>query len=446
MHLRYRQTCRVCGNSHLADVIDLGDQYLQGSFVKAGTTEPSSRKIPTKLVRCDVSKSETACGLVQMSVTTPPRILYANYWYASGISQTMRSHLEGIVEEVSKLMGGYPTGTPRRVLDIACNDGTLLSYYGSRPQVERYGVDPSDIARKATAKAEDAIIINDLFPTDQLVVTTNISTRTPPTPGLESTQPIKFDAITSIAVYYDLEDPVAFAKAIASHLKDSGMWVLEVAYLPATLKQVSYDTIVGEHLEYYSLASLEAIMERAGLRIFRADLNASNGGSIRAFVCKATCRAFDTPKSATDLAKLRMTEFDLALDTDAPYEQFRARVATQRADLKALIEGIVKDGGRVHLLGASTKANTLLQACGLDSRLIPYASERSPEKHGARTLGTDIQIVSETESRALKPTHYLIGPWHFRDEILQRERDTVNRDGIKLIVPLPVIEVIDRVA
>ncbi len=438
MTLKYRQTCRVCGNYHLRDVIDLGEQYLQGSFVKDGVTEPSRRKIPTKLVRCDVTKNEKGCGLVQMSVTTPPKILYSNYWYASGISQTMRDHLKEIVGQVMKLIG--TDENTRHVLDIACNDGTLLSYYGARPEFARYGVDPSDIARKATEKAQDAVIVNDLFPTSRLMTSGSLP------------KPIQFDAITSIAMFYDLEDPVAFAKAIEAHLKPKGVWVLEVAYLPATLRQVSYDTIVGEHLEYYTLATLEAVMERAGLRVFRAELNDINGGSIKAFVCKAGHHEFDKQGTTDALNRIRMQEFDLALDTDAPYELFKSAVTVQKAKLKELVAAIRGRNETIHQYGSSTKANTLLQFCGLDHTVIPYAAERSPEKWGARTLGTDIEIISEEESRAMQPDYYLVGPWHFKEEILRRERDTINGDlangrkGIKFIFPLPQLEIVEHVA
>ncbi len=441
MHLKHRQTCRVCGNRHLAPVIDLGEQFLQGSFVKAGVTEPSRRKIPTALVRCDTSKDEGACGLVQMSVTTPPRILYASYWYQSGISATMRAHLAGIVEEVKRLIGPFPEGSKRQVLDIACNDGTLLGAYGS-PVFQMWGVDPSDIARKATQKAPGATIINDLFPTSQLVS----EERSP----YGHTVQLQFDAITSIAMFYDLEDPVAFARAIESHLTPTGLWVLEVAYLPDTLKQVSYDTIVGEHLEYYTLATLEAVMARAGLRIFRAELNDINGGSIKAFVCKADHFGFDTQETTTALNRIRMAEFDLALDTDKPYQTFREAVEDQRRALQKLVADIRARGQIIHQYGSSTKANTLLQFCGLDSTFIPFAAERSPDKVGARTLGTDIEIISEEASRARNPDYYLVGPWHFREEILRRERDTINgangQKPIRFIFPLPKLEVVERVA
>lgn len=423
MHLRYRQTCRVCGNPNLKDVIDLGPQYLQGSFVKEGVAKPSLRKIPTKLVRCDVTKDEEACGLVQMSVTTPPRILYSNYWYASSVSQTMRDHLAGIATEVSKVIGGFPINQTRRVLDIACNDGTLLSSYGAKPQVERYGVDPSDIARTATAKAHDAVIINDLFPSAKL------------DPAL------RFDAITSIAMFYDLEDPVDFAREIEARLQPEGVWVLELAYLPATLKQVSYDTIVGEHLGYYSLATLEHVFAKAGLRCFRAETNDINGGSIQCYVTHADCFAHDRPDWTEQLSALRMAEFDMALDTDEPYQQFSARVQTQRDDLRKLLGDIKGRGQKVHLLGASTKSMTLLQFCGLDNRVIEAASERSPAKWGAKTLGTDIPIVSEADSRAANPDYYLVGPWHFRAEIVEREKAAIAA-GTRFIFPLPRLEIV----
>lgn len=413
MNLKHRQTCRVCGNPHLADVIDLGDQFLQGSFVKDGMTKPTVRKIPTKLVRCDTSKNENGCGLVQMSVTVPPSILYSNYWYQSGISKTMKDHLKEIVDEVVKLVN------PKQVLDIAANDLTLLKNYA--PEVGKVAIDPSDILRRSTL--ENTHAINDLFPTKKLPAG------------------ILFDVITTIAMFYDLEDPVEFVKEVNAHLAADGVWVVEVAYLPDTLKQVSYDTIVSEHLEMYSLSSLEYILKEAGLRAFKAELNPINGGSIKLFACKEGCFKYDSPENSNHLMNLRIAEFDLKLDTDEPYEMFRSKVRIQRDELRNLIKGILAEGKVIHQYGSSTKANTLLQYCGLNYSHIPYAAERSPEKWGARTLGTNIQIISEEESRAMKPDYYLVGPWHFKDEILKREADTI-RSGIKFIFPLPNVTVV----
>lgn len=416
MNLKHRQTCRSCGNTHLVDVIDLGDQYLQGSFVKEGMTKPTTRRIPTKLVRCDTSKNENACGLVQTSVTTPPKILYSNYWYQSGISKTMKDHLKGIVDEIVQLVN------PKVVLDIAANDLTLLRNYS--PETVKVAIDPSDILRRSVL--DNCHSINDLFPTKKLE------------------EVWRFDAITSIAMFYDLEDPVDFVRNIEKRLTPEGIWVVEVAYLPDTLAQVSYDTIVGEHLEYYTLSSLEYILKASGLRAFKAEVNDINGGSIKLWACKEDCFKYDTEVNNIFLTELRIKEFDLELDTDKPYEMFRSKVTIQRDELRKLIKGILAEGKIIHQYGSSTKANTLLQYCGLDYTSIPYAAERSPEKYGAMTLGTNIKIISEEESRAMKPDYYLVGPWHFKNEILKREAETIN-GGIKFIFPLPNVIIVDRV-
>lgn len=412
MNLKHRTSCRICGNTHLIPVIDLGDQYLQGSFVKEGQSQPSTRRIPTKLVRCNVEKDEKACGAVQMSVTTPPTVLYHSYWYRSGVSKTMRDHLKSIVDEVVALVN------PKMVMDLAYNDLTLLSYYPEN--VQKVGIDPSDILRRSTLANTHAI--NDCFPTAKL------------------NADYRFDAITTVAMFYDIDDPVAFVRAVNHHLSPEGIWVVEVAYLPATLKQVSYDTIVHEHLMMYSLSSLERVLSDAGLRAFKAEVNDVNGGSIKLWTCKAGCYRYDTEEAAAHLNDLRVKEFDLALDTDEPYETFRAKVRVQRDTLTKLIRDINASGGKVFLYGASTKMNTLLQHCGLDVSSIPFAAERSQEKWGAKTLGTNIPIISEDEARALKPTHFLVGPWHFREEIMRREAATMAA-GTRFIWPLPNVEV-----
>lgn len=453
MNLKHRQTCRVCGNPYLKDVIDLGDQYLQGSFVKEGMQNPTTRKIPTKLVRCDVSKYQGGCGLVQTTVSVPPQVLYANYWYQSAISKTMRDHLKSIVEE-----GMVYVPRPNRALDIACNDGTLLSFYPAQTTIyhparpartwtdhgssshdsgcvawkevvstERVGIDPSDIARKVSG---DIKVINDTFPSPKMATT--------------PTDYLSFNIITSIAMFYDVEDPVAFVRAIKAQLRDGGVWIVEVAYLPATLRQVSYDTIVHEHLLYYSLATLEEVFKRGGMRCIKATTNDINGGSIRCVVVHDNCFVHDKQEDLDAINRIRVEEFDLGLDTDKPYDLFRSKVVLQKHELTTLIAKIKAAGGVIHQYGSSTKANTLLQYCGLDHNTIPYAWERSPEKVGAKTLGTGIRIISEEDGRAMKPDYVLVGPWHFKKEIIEREKDTIN-GGCRFIFPLPTIEVIDHV-
>jgi len=417
MHLKHRKTCRVCGSAALTPVIALGDQHLQGAFVKDGLPPPPQRRIPLTLVRCDPTRDEAACGLLQMEHSVPPAVLYSSYWYRSGTNDTMRNHLRGIAEEALEIVGDGA----RTVLDIGCNDGTLLDCYPA--SCAKFGVDPSDVAHSVS---QDIHLIRDIFPSSEL-------------DAVLAGRPC--DIVTSIAMYYDLEDPIAFARAVKRVLAPDGVWVLEMSYMPTMLAMNSYDTICHEHLEYYSLAVLERILHTAGLKVFNVSLNSINGGSIRCFATHENNYRHREPDHALGLRALRQQEFDLELDTDKPYRNFQSRIDAHRDELSALLRKLKAEGKKIHVYGASTKGNTILQWCGIDKSIITVAAERNADKYGARTLGTDIPIVSEAESRAMRPDFYLVLPWHFKEEFLQREAEML-RLGIKFIFPLPTIQIV----
>ncbi|MEO6330172.1 MAG: class I SAM-dependent methyltransferase [Ginsengibacter sp.] len=416
MHIRKRNTCRVCGSSALNQVIELGPQYLQGSFIKPGKEMPSNRRIDCTLIRCNPQEDENACGLLQMLHSVPPVILYSAYWYRSGTNNTMRNHLKGIVDAVTSLT---PTKENAFVLDIGCNDGTLLDYYPK--SFVKFGCDPSDIAREV----KSAIVIQDIFPSENLFKLLEGKT---------------LDIITSIAMFYDLEDPVDFVKGIRKFLAPQGVWLFEMSYMPSMLELDSYDTICHEHLEYYSLAVLEIVLAKAGLKIFRAEFNDSNGGSLRCYATHLQNSSFDKREYFNVINELRQKEFDMELDTDKPYLAFQQRIIKLKNELHDFLVQLKKEGKKVHIYGASTKGNTILQWCNIDHTLVEYAAERNPEKYGASTLGTNIPIISEAESRAMNPDYYLVLPWHFKEEFLEREKEILEK-GTGLIFPLPKLEV-----
>jgi len=420
MHLTYRQTCRVCGSDSLTPVINLGEQHLQGSFIKEGKELPPMRKIPCEIVRCNPVADETACGLLQMKHSVPPQILYAAYWYRSGTNTTMRNHLQDIAEEAGSLWANRQAS----VLDIGCNDGTLLKNYPA--SFIKYGVDPSDVAREV--RGENLQVVQDVFPSTSLT-------------KLLGEQ--KIDIITSIAMFYDLENPIEFCRGIKNLLSESGVWIFEMSYMPRMLELNSYDTICHEHLEYYSLAVLEKILKLAELQIFRVSFNDINGGSIRCYAAHAGNNQSDNAENARFMNEIRQQEFDLALDTDAPYLAFQARIEKEKDALRTLLIDLKKEGKRIHIYGASTKGNTILQFCDIDNQTIDYASERNPDKFGARTLGTNIPIISEADSRAMLPDYYLVLPWHFKAEFVEREREMLEKD-IGFIFPLPSIEIVKK--
>lgn len=419
MHLVHRKTCRVCGSKALTRVIDLGEQYLQGSFLKPGKEIPPMRKIPTVLVRCDPTKDEQACGLLQMEYTVPPEVLYSAYWYRSGTNNTMRRHLKQIVEEVVAIVN-KPNAI---VLDIGCNDGTLLNFYPD--SYRKFGIDPSDIAQEVD---NNITVVQDIFPSNELS---------------SQIKNDRFDIITSIAMFYDLEDPIDFTRGIKNVLSEKGIWIFEMSYMPLMLKMTSYDTICHEHLEYYSLAVIEYVLKQAGMKIFNVSLNDINGGSIRCFATHLENFNYKKDEYVKSIQNLHKEEFDLELDTNKPYMHFQNRVNVHKEELTSLIKSLKKEGKKIHIYGASTKGNTILQWCGIDNRIIEFAAERNADKYGAKTLGTDIPIISEAESRAMNPDYYLVLPWHFKEEIVERETEMIAR-GTGLIFPLPTVHIIKK--
>jgi SAM-dependent methyltransferase len=367
-----------------------------------------------------MTRDQNACGLIQVRHTVPGSILYRSYWYRSGINRTMTENLHGIAREAEALVHLSPGDL---VVDIGCNDGTLLDGYRTE-DLKVLGFDPSDVARYASEKGYE--VIRDFYRGNLLK---------------ERYPDQKARVITSIAMFYDLEDPAEFVAEVAEHLAEDGVWVMELHYLPAMLERNAFDTICHEHLEYYSLAVLERLCAQAGLEAISASLNDINGGSIRIFIGHRSRHA-PTPEARLALQELRIREFEMALDAPEPYEHFAADVQRVRDDLVGLVRSLHDEGKAIHVYGASTKGNTILQYAGIDAELVQCAADRNPDKWGSETIGTGIPIVSEEESRARGPDYYLVLPWHFLPEFVEREADFLAGGG-QFIVPLPEVALVD---
>jgi hypothetical protein len=365
-----------------------------------------------------MTRDQDACGLVQIRHTVPGAILYQSYWYRSGVNATMTRNLHSIARAVEERIG---LAAGDLIVDIGCNDGTLFDGYADR-DVRFLGFDPSDVTRYAVDKGYD--VVRDFY-----------SAR-----ALRQRYPDRrAKVITSIAMFYDLEDPASFVRDVSEALAEDGIWVMELHYLPLMLQQNAFDVIVHEHLEYYSLAVLERLFAEAGLEVVDGELNDINGGSIRLFIAHSGRRE-TAPEAAARLQELRVREFEMALDAPAPYEEFADNVRLVRDELKELCQSIVAEGKTIHVYGASTKGNTILQYAQLDRQLIPFAADRNPDKWGSETR-TGIPVISEEESREMRPDFYLVLPWHFLDEFIEREHEYLERGG-RFIIPLPQVRVI----
>jgi hypothetical protein len=402
--------CRISGSQNLVSVLDLGHQQLTGVFPKS-RDEPISSG-PLELVWCPDS------GLLQLAHSYEAQELYGeNYGYRSGLNQSMVDHLTRKMGQLSRRADLKAGDT---VLDIGSNDCTSLRAYPVAG-LTRIGIDPT--GQKFIS----------YYPHDVKLVTDFFSAK-----GFRAVSQAPATIVTSIAMFYDLEDPIAFAREVESILAPDGIWHFEQSYMPSMLRMTSYDTICHEHLEFYSLSVVKKILDAAELKIIDVQMNSVNGGSFAVSAAKTKSPVKANP---TVVDWLLEQEERMGLHTPHPYREFEDRVYRHREDLRRLLQALVADGKRIIGYGASTKGNVVLQFCGITDKEVCAIAEVNPDKFGAFTPGSNIPIISEAEARAMKPDYFLVLPWHFKEGILKREQAFLDAGG-KMIFPFPEIEII----
>ena len=303
-------------------------------------------------------------------------------------------------------------------LDIGANDGTLLSFY--RKNIFKIAVEPIKKFSSECRKHADAVI-NDFFNYESYKA---------------KLKNVKADIVTAISCFYDIDDPNKFVSDVSKVLDENGLFVISQNYLVGMLKNNAFDNMVHEHLEYYSLLSLEKLMARHGLEVFNVEKTQINGGSFITFISHKNMRTV-----GKSVIKLREYEKNLKLNELKIYNDFAKRVRENSKDLSNLITKLAKDKKKIYVYGASTRGNTLLQFYNLDNKLIKAAVERNPEKWGKRISSLNIPIISEQEARKQKPDYMLVLPWFFKEEFLQREKNYLDSGG-HFIFPLPKIQII----
>lgn len=403
--------CRVGKSENLVSVLNLGFQALTGVFPKSADEHVT--RGPLELVWSPDS------GLLQLKHSYEPSEMYGdNYGYRSGLNQSMVDHLTNKVRYLERLAEPKAGDT---VLDIGSNDATTLKAYAVAG-LERVGIDPTG-SKFAEYYPADVKLVPDFF---SAAAYRSVARK-----------PAKI--VTSIAMFYDLEDPIQFAREIESVLADDGVWHFEQSYMPSMLRTNSYDTICHEHIEYYSLGVVDKILKAANLKLVDVVMNNVNGGSFAVTAAKASNNTMKANRAVIDW--LLEQEDRMGLNTPKPFRDFEERVFRHRDDLVRLVRALVADGKKVFGYGASTKGNVTLQFCGFTSADIPVIAEVNQEKFGRVTPGTHIPIVSEAEARAMKPDYFLVLPWHFKDGILRREKEYLAAGG-KFIFPFPEIEIV----
>jgi NDP-4-keto-2,6-dideoxyhexose 3-C-methyltransferase len=410
--------CRLCGNPHLKLILDLGAQPLSSVFPRPGTPDPSVS--PLELVRCDRQAKTDACGLVQLRHQAELSEMYGTtYGYFSSISPTMVSHLVGKIPGLKALV---PLERRDVVLDIGCNDGTLLNAYGADAGLVRIGMDPS--AEKFKSRYQpDIRVVYDFF--SEKGVRSMIGEK-------------QCRIITSIAMFYDLDDPLAFMRQIRSLLASDGVWALELSYTPLLCTQLTYDQICHEHLTYLNLSHMDWMMKRTGLRLLDVSFNDVNGGSFYIIACRD-----DSTHRSNSAVIDRILEAEKLYDSDAPYVRLRNRVVAHREEIKHFFDLARAAGKRVYGYGASTKGNIVLNYCGVTKDDLVAIGDRNPEKDGLTTPGTRIPIISHEKLRKEKADYLFVLIWHFRKEVIRDEVDYLEGGG-RMVFDLPRLHVVDK--
>ncbi len=402
--------CRICGSRNLKQILNLGDQALTGVFPRDPNRKITSGVLD--LLKCDAS---TGCGLVQAGHSYPMGEMYGdNYGYRSGLNRSMVEHLRNKSDELKKWVN---VSSDDVILDIGSNDGTLLSFF-ERPK--RIGIDPSaEKFRKFYPPGIELVV--DFFTANAFKKLVGGK---------------KAKLVTSIAMFYDLPEPLKFVQDIRDVLAPDGIWHLEQSYLPLMVERNAYDTVCHEHLEYYALRQIKWMADNCDLRIIDVGTNDVNGGSFWITIAHR-----NSSFKANDAAVEKMLKDEAVYDMLAPYEAFRKRIDEQKRRLLDRLAQLRSEGKKVFGYGASTKGNVVLQYCGITPAIIPYIAEVNPDKFGCYTPGTRIPIISEAEAKAMKPDVLMVLPWHFKENFLQREAEFI-RGGGKLLFPLPQVELV----
>ena len=414
--------CKVCGNTNLIKVLSLQEQYLSPTFVKTNKNNKLAEiRSPLTLVLCDKTKNEKNCGLLQLLEITEPDLLYKQYFYRSATNDTMKIDLKNLVNQALDIAKPNKNDI---IIDIGSNDCTLLNFY--KDKYNLIGFEPAQNI-KYIDEGNNITVINNYFNSREF----------------KQKYKNKAKIITSCAMFYDLEDPRAFVKDIEEILEDDGIWCCQISYLASMIKYNNFYDICHEHLSYYSLETFEHLVNQFNLKCFYAETNEVNGGSIRLYMCKKNSNKYKEKKFFNKLNSIKEEEKKFKLTDPQTFLNFAKTISELKDKTVKFVDNILNSNKKILALGASTKGNIILQHFGLTKKQIPYISERNPEKVGLKCLGSDIELISEQKARDINPDAFIVLPWNFKKEVVNREKNYLENGG-KLMFVMPYPHVITK--
>jgi len=405
--------CIVCDSTRVEQFLDLGVTALANKFLTAEGLAQGEPTYPLRVGFCH------ACTHVQLMEHVPPEAMFADYLYISSTSETLRAHLEGLSEVMVR------RGTLKAsdlVIDIGCNDGTLLKAF-SRRGVKTLGVDPAENLARLTA--QDGI--------ERYVGFFNSHTA----------QDIisrwgRASAITATNTFPHIPALRDFVEGITRVLTPGGVLVIEAHYLLDLLEQRAFDTIYHEHVSYWALAPMQRLFESAGLEIVDAERLSIHHGQLRVFVQRVG--EGHVTSRVVDLLTLERAS---GLDRFETYRRFAEQTMALKDELHAWLRRVRAEGKRVAGYGAPAKGNTLLSFLGLGPEAIDYIVDKSPLKQGRYTPGTHIPVVAPERLLEDQPGYVLLLAWNFAEEIVAQQAEYRRRGGV-FVVPVPEVRVVEE--
>ena len=402
--------CKNCKSKKLKKIIYLNKQPISSVFYQKNKYK--LKKYSLDLFECQ------KCKLVQFKKLPPLDDMYGEtYGYRTSLSPLMIKHMR---EKFKKILRKKIVKKSSSILDIGSNDGTFLNFFASKKHCKLYGIDPSS-AKFRKYYDKNINLISDYF--SKKKIEKHIYNKK-----------IKFDLITSYAMFYDIEDPNSFCEDISNLLNKNGVWILEMSYFPLLLKNLTYDQICHEHVTYYTLTSFEKIITKYNLKIVDLSFNEINGGSIEIICAKKSSKI----KVQNDKIK-KIKEEELSINSSS-YKKFNDRINNTKKVLNTFRKYKNKD---IIGYGASTKGNIVINHCNLNNKKLNFICDANPYKFNRYTPGSNIKIISKKEMRKKNPKYLLILIWSFRSEVIKQEIKYILKGG-KLVFHLPMFHIIDK--
>ena len=413
VHDQLAASCILCRDAKVEEFLDLGATALANQFLRADEIDGTEAKYPLRVGFCH------GCGHVQLTESVPPGAMFDNYLYISSASDTLKDHLWDLSDI---LVRRYGLGAEDLVIDIGCNDGTLLKGF-QRHGVRLLGVDP---ARNLAAFTDGSGIerYTKLF-------TTATAKEVVAKWGHAS-------LITATNTFPHIQKLDDFIEGLKIALKPGGAFVIEMHYLLDMIEQVAFDTIYHEHVSYWALGPMKRLFEAHGMDVVDAERVPLHHGQLRVHVQR---QGEGTVQPGVE--KILAAEKAAGLGQFSTYQRFAERAQRIKRDLHQKLAGLAHKGERVAGYGAPAKGNTLLGFLEIGPELLPYIVDRSPLKQGLYTPGTHIPVVPPERLLADQPDYVLLLAWNFVDEIVEQQAEYRKRGG-RFMVPVPEVRILER--